>query len=235
MEKFSVVIISFNAEEVIEECLDSASFADEILVVDSHSSDKTVEICSRMGARVISQSWLGFGRQKNLAVEQAEHDWVFVLDCDERISPPLASEIREILHNPGKQGYFVPRLNRWFGKNIKHCGLYPDYSIRLFDRRKGAFNEVAVHESVQLKGKSGYLKNPIHHLAYDTIEEFIDKQNRYSSLNHTFNPLKALLNPSWTFFRLYFLKLGFLDGWNGFLIARLYAQYTFWKYAKERE
>jgi glycosyltransferase involved in cell wall biosynthesis len=229
----SVVIITKNEERFIKDAIKSAQFADEILVLDSGSTDDTCRIAKELGARIKNQDWLGFGPQKNKAVELAKNDWVFVLDSDERISPKLQDEILLTLINPQSDGYHAARLNNFFGKNIKTCGLYPDYSIRLFNRTKGRFNNVAVHESVQINGKVAKLKNHMIHLAYESVDEFIVKQKRYAALSHKKkNLLKALFSPCWTFFRLYFLKLGFLDGWHGFIIAKIYAQYTFWKYSK---
>ena len=231
--KLSVVIITKNEENFITDAIKSASFADEVIILDSGSIDKTCEIAKELGAKVYQNEWLGFGPQKNRAVELAKNDWVFVLDSDERITKELKDEIVATLKEPQFNGYFIARLNNFFGKNIKNCGLYPDYSIRLFNKNYGKFNDVHVHESVQLKSKAGYLKNHMIHLAYDSIEEFIQKQNRYSSLNHKKKSLvKAIINPYWTFFKLYILKKGFLDGWHGFVISKLYAQYTFWKYIK---
>ena len=234
MINFSIVIITKNEEKVIADAIKSSLFADEVLVLDNGSVDDTCNIAKNFGANIYYQEkWLGFGPQKNKAVELAKNDWVFVLDSDERITDELKEEILTILTNPLNDGYFVARLNNFFGKNIKTCGLYPDYSIRLFNRTKAKFNEVSVHESVQLKTNVGYLKNHMIHLAYENIEEFIQKQNRYSSLNHKKKSIfKAIVNPYWTFFKLFILKKGFLDGWHGFIIAKLYAQYTFWKYIK---
>ena len=135
---------------------------------------------------------------------------------------------------PKSDGYFVARLNNFWGNDIKTCGLYPDYSLRLFNRTKAKFNDVPVHESVQLTKNVAYLKNHMYHLAYKSIEEFISKQNRYSTLHDKKESIiKAIINPYWTFFKLFILKKGFMDGWDGFVIAKLYAQYTFWKYIKE--
>lgn len=233
MIDFSIVIITKNEEKFIANAIKSSLFADEVLVLDSGSVDSTCEIAKDLGAKVHFHEWLGFGTQKNKAVELAKNDWVFVLDSDERITDELKEEILKILSNPQNDGYFVARLNNFFGKNIKNCGLYPDYSIRLFNKNYGKFNDVSVHESVQLTSKAAHLKNHMIHLAYKSIEEFIQKQNRYSSLNHKKKSLlKAIINPYWTFFKLYILKKGFLDGWHGFVISKLYAQYTFWKYIK---
>lgn len=200
---------------------------------DSGSSDKTCAIAEKLGAKVEYQEWLGFGKQKDKAVQLASHDWVFVLDADKRITPELATEIKNVLVKPDADAYRVARLNYYFGEIIKTCGLYPDYSVRLFNKHKAEFSKVAVHESVQVKGETAKLKYPLIHLAYNTVEEFITKQNHYSSLSDKRpNKVKALLNPYWTFINLYFIKLGFLSGWRGFIIAKLYAQYTFWKYIK---
>ena len=231
--KLSIVIITKNEEKFIFDALKSAVFADEVVILDSGSEDQTCNIAKKIGARVEQQAWLGFGAQKNKAVELADNDWVFVLDADERITPELRDEIISTLKNPQFDGYRIARLNNFFGKYIKTCGLYPDYSIRLFNKNKGKFNDVAVHESVQINGRVLSLKNHMIHLAYENIDEFKVKQKRYASLSHKKrNRLKALISPVWTFFKLYFIKLGFLDGWHGFTIARLYAQYTFWKYIK---
>ena len=142
----SVVIISKNEETYIGDAIKSADFADEVLLLDSCSSDNTCEVAKKLGARVESHNWLGFGPQKNLAVSLAKNDWVFVLDSDERIPLKLQSEIVSTLKNPSFDGYFVGRLNNFFGKNISTCGLYPDYSLRLFNRNKGNFNNAPIHE-----------------------------------------------------------------------------------------
>ncbi|MBT6577656.1 MAG: glycosyltransferase family 2 protein [Campylobacteraceae bacterium] len=231
--KLSVVIISKNEENFIEDAVKSASFANEVLILDSGSTDRTCNISKKLGAKVEYQEWLGFGKQKQKAVELASNDWVFVLDSDERFTSDLQKEILKLLSNPEKKGYFVPRLNNFWGKDIKSCGLYPDYSLRLFNRNSGRFNDREVHESVIIEGEAGYLKNHMKHLAYDNIEQFINKQNKYSSLSQKKkNIFKAMINPYWTFFKLFIIKKGFLDGWDGFIISKLYAQYTFWKYIK---
>lgn len=233
MNKLSVVIITKNEEKFIAGAVESAIFADEVLVVDSGSTDNTCNIAKGIGARVVQQDWLGFGAQKNKAVELAKNDWVFVLDADERFTSELQSEVLITLKNPIAEGYQVARLNSFFGKSIKTCGLYPDYSVRLFNKNQGKFNNVLVHESVQMSGSVSTLNNHMTHLAYETIDEFRTKQKKYADLStKKKNMLKALISPLWTFFKLYFLKLGFLDGWQGFIIAKLYAQYTFWKYTK---
>ncbi len=233
MNKLSVVIITKNEEKFIAGAVESAIFADEVLVVDSGSTDNTCNIAKGIGARVVQQDWLGFGAQKNKAVELAKNDWVFVLDADERFTSELQSEVLITLKNPIADGYQIARLNNFFGKNIKTCGLYPDYSIRLFNKNKGKFYNIAVHESVQMSGSVSTLNNHMTHLAYETVDEFKIKQKKYAALSQKKkNIFKALIGPLWTFFKLYFIEFGFLDGWRGFMIAKLYAQYTFWKYIK---
>jgi glycosyltransferase involved in cell wall biosynthesis len=229
----SVVIITKNEEDFIEDAIKSAQFAEEVVVLDSFSDDKTFEVAKRLGAKVSQNKWLGFGAQKNLAVSLASNDWVFVLDADERITPSLKNEIIKTLKNPLFDGYQIARLNSFFGKSIKSCGLYPDYSVRLFSRHKGKFEDVPIHESVKVDGKVSKLKNHMIHLAYDNVEEFIEKQKRYANLSTKKKSLvRALLSPVWTFLKLYFFKFGFLDGQHGFLISKIYALYTFWKYYK---
>ena len=228
----SVVILTYNSEKYLEEVLHSASFADEVLILDSGSTDRTLQIAKEAGSRIEHQEWLGFGRQKQRAVNLARYDWVYVLDSDEVISPDLRDEILQTLENPEFTAYTVPRLNYFFGKPIRHGGLYPDATLRLFDRREAHFTEDEVHEKVVTDQGIGSLHHPMIHYAYDSVEEFIAKQNRYSTLGAKPNRFKALSNPLWTFLRMYVIKQGFRDGWHGYLIARLYAQYTFWKYAK---
>ncbi len=233
VNKLSVVIITKNEEKFIADAVKSAIFADEVLVVDSGSTDNTCNIAKGIGARVVQQDWLGFGAQKNKAVELAKNDWVFVLDADERFTSELQSEVLITLKNPIADGYQVARLNNFFGKNIKTCGLYPDYSVRLFNKNKGRLNNVPVHESVQIQGVTAKLKNHMTHLAYETVNEFLVKQKIYASLSQKRRSLfKAFFSPIWTFIKIYFLKRGFLDGWRGLVIAKVYAKYTFWKYMK---
>lgn len=231
--KISVVILTYNSQKYLKEVIESALFADEVLILDSHSSDNTVDIAKALGARVEVSSWLGFGKMKQKGVELAKNDWVFILDSDEVITKNLQEEIKSL--DFSCSCYFVPRLNIFFGKPMRYGGLYPDATIRLFDRKRAKFSSDRVHERViVLDGRVCRLKSNMIHYAYDTIESFIDKQNRYSSLGAKPNRLKAIINPFWSFFRMYILKFGFLDGWEGYIVARLYSQYTFWKYIKGR-
>lgn len=229
----SVVIIAKNEEAYIEDALRSAQFAEEIIVLDNFSLDKTCEIAKKLGAKVTQNEWLGFGAQKKLAVSLASNDWIFVLDSDERITPELKNEIVETLKNPVFDGYQIARLNSFFGRNIRTCGLYPDFSVRLFNRKKGNFENAPVHESVRVNGEVSKLQNHMIHLAYESEEEFIQKQKIYANLSaKNKSIIKAIFSPIWTFIKLYFFKFGFLDGRYGFIISKIYAMYTFWKYYK---
>jgi glycosyltransferase involved in cell wall biosynthesis len=233
MSKLSIAMITKDAQKTIETSIKSALFADEVVVIDSGSSDNTIDICKSLGCKVIQKEWMGFGRQKQYAIKECKNEWIFVLDIDEMITKELRDEILSAIDSKTSfNGYKVARLNYFFGKPIKHCGLYPDYTVRLFKKGYGKFSDDEVHEKLIIQGDIGTLKNHMIHYAYENIEDFIAKQNRYSSLNAKQNRLKATVNPYWTFFKIYFLKKGFLDGWRGFIIAKLYAQYTFWKYIK---
>jgi glycosyltransferase involved in cell wall biosynthesis len=229
--KLSIVILTFNSQKYLSKVLNSCHFADEVIIVDSGSLDNTLKIAEKFtNVKIIHQKWLGFGKQKQAGVNATMNDWVFVLDSDEIIPDPLQKEI--LSQELTCKGYFIPRLNYFFGKPIKHCGLYPDSTLRFFDKNYAKFSKDEVHEKVLTQEKTDTLKNHMLHFAYESIEEFITKQNRYSSLNNKNKIFKALFSPYWTFVKIYFLRLGFLEGWHGFVIAKLYAQYTFWKYVK---
>ncbi|MBF7068352.1 glycosyltransferase family 2 protein [Campylobacter volucris] len=231
--KISFVILTFNSQKYLYQVLESIKFANEIIIIDNGSTDKTLQIAKQFSnTNIYTQQWLGFGAQKQFGVDKTTNEWVFVLDSDEIITDNLKNEIIQTLNNPKFKAYKVARLNFFFGKAIKHMGLYPDYSVRLFNKKYAKFNNRKVHESVITKEKIGKLNNHFIHYAYENIEQFISKQNKYSSLNCKNNILKAIINPYWTFFKMYILKCGFLEGKNGFIIAKLYAQYTFWKYVK---
>ncbi|RUT50540.1 glycosyltransferase family 2 protein [Campylobacter fetus] len=229
----SFVVLTFNSKKYIKEVLSSISWADEVVVVDSGSNDETLSICSEFkNVKITHQKWLGFSAQKQLGVDLSKNEWVFVLDSDEVVTNELKNEITNELKNHKFKVYKVARLNYFFGKPIRKMGLYPDYTIRFFNKNYAKFDSRSVHESVITNSKIGVLKNHFIHHAYESVEQFINKQNSYSSLNKKSNKIKAVLNPCWTFFKLYILKGGFLEGWNGFVIAKLYSEYTFWKYIK---
>ncbi len=237
---FSVVIITLNAARQLEACLQSASFADEIVVVDSGSSDATVEIALKSGARVISQSWLGFGRQKQFAVNQASHDWVLCLDADEQVSDRLRASIREALQQPHSPAYKMPRSNRFMGRYLHHGEGYPDWSLRLFDRRHARWSDDTVHEKVLTDGRIGILNGDLLHDSAEDLATYLDKQNRYTTLQaetlfragRRSGLAQLLFSPLARFLRFYFFRLGCLDGVPGLIHILIGCGNSFTKYAK---
>jgi len=204
-----------------------------VVVYDNGSTDDTKDIVATYkNVKLYSGGFFGFGETKNYAVSLATNDMVFVIDSDEVATKELVYEIFDSVGKVEFTVFEVPRLNNFFGKNIRYGGLYPDYSIRVFDRKVARFDNSIVHEKVVTKEKIGRLKHHMLHKAYENIEQFIDKQNRYSTLRAKNNLFKALTSPIWTFLKMYIFRLGFLDGKEGFIIATLYSQYTFWKYIK---
>jgi len=240
MEKISVTIITLNEEENIRDCLESVRWADEILVSDSGSTDKTADICREYGARVFSDSWLGFGRQKNLVAGRAKNNWVLNIDADERATPELKKELAAAASSGSADGYYIARKNYFGDRWIRHCGWYPDYNLRLYRKDKGAFSERSVHEAVEVKGKKARLKNHFVHHTYKDVADYLERMQRYSTLaaKEMFdNGKKAaltdiLLRPPFTFFKMFVIKGGFLDGAPGAMLSFLYAAYTLSKYAK---
>jgi glycosyltransferase involved in cell wall biosynthesis len=239
-QPFSVVIITKNAATQLDACLASASFADEILVVDSGSNDGTAELAAGRGARVLQQEWLGFGRQKQFAVEAARHDWVLCLDADERVSEPLRASILAALAAPAKQAYAMPRCNRFMGRWLRHGEGYPDWSLRLFDRRRARWSDDPIHEKVLNDTPVARIKGDLLHDSAETLAGYLDKQNRYTSLQADAlfkagaraNALQLLLSPALRFTKFYFLRLGFMDGAAGLVHIAIGCCNSFHKYAK---
>lgn len=245
MAKISVYIIAFNEAEKIEDALKSvASWADEVVVADSFSTDETASIAGKYGARVVQIPFRGFGRLRNDAIEACSHEWIFSLDSDERCTPKAEKEIFQIINNPESlDAYYIPRKNFFMGRWIRYSGFYPDFrQPQLF--RKGCleFEPDEVHERYRVvsKRECGYLTASIHQVPYKNLEELIHKANRYSTLgaeklshsNKTSGMFKALAHGIWAGFSLYVLKRGFLDGWPGFIIALGNFEGTFYKYSK---
>lgn len=240
----SVVIITHNEENNIKECLESVKWAGEIIVVDSESSDKTEEICRAFKVNFVKEPWKGFALQKNSAIEKATRDWILSLDADERVTPELKKEIITVMEsvNP-KDGYFIARKNFFLGRWIRRCGWYPDYNLRLFQRGKGLFGVREVHEALKIKGATGHLKYPMEHHTYKSLDEFMSRLDRYSTLaaqellkeKKSYGILHIVFRPFYTFISMYLLRLGFLEGYYGFVLSVLYAFYTFLKYIKLRE
>lgn len=248
MLKISAVIITFNEEKYIEQCLKSVEeVADEIVVVDSLSSDRTPEICKRMGVRFIEQKFLGYKEQKNFALNQATHNFVLSLDADEALSVELKNEILKIKNSENSKyaGYYFNRLNNYCGQWIYHTIYYPEQKLRLFDRTKGEWGGLNPHDKFELrKGyKSKYLKGNLLHWFIDNHDEHIQKINKFSSISadsyfqagRKSNYFKILFNPMFHFLRGYFVKLGILDGYNGFIISVLNSYMCFLKYIKLRD
>ncbi len=237
----SVVIITKNEEKNIRQALSSIKNVSEIIVVDAYSTDKTIDICREYTEKIYQIEWLGFARQKQKAIELAGSPWVFILDSDERFTDSLWTEIEEILNgNTPCNGYFVPRKNFFLGKWIRHGGWWPDYTLRFFLKEYAKIKERKVHERVEVKGRIGYLKNCLEHYTYNTIEDFLKKNEIYATLSaeelkkemKKASMVKLCLNPLATFLKMFFLRLGFLDGIHGFILASLYGHYTFLKYLK---
>ena len=240
----SVAIITYNEEKNIGRTLESVRWADEIIIVDSGSTDRTLEIARSYGEKVklFSEPWKGFPAQKNSAIAKATGDWVLSLDADEPIEPALAEEIGALLaQGPDKDGYEIPRKNFLFGRWIRYGGWYPDPKLRLFRRGKGRFEDRRVHESMRVDGSIGRLQHAILHYAYDDLAGYIEHNNRYSTLGaelavergrRGFSFAHIVLNPLLTFLKNYIFRLGFLDGKQGFLVHFYHSVYVSWKYVK---
>jgi glycosyltransferase involved in cell wall biosynthesis len=241
--KITATIITLNEERNIARAIESLRCSDEILIVDSGSVDRTVELAEKLGARVIEAGWRGYAGQKNWAAGQASHDWILSLDADEALSEALEAEIWNLKKNgPRYDAYTVPRLARYLGRWILHSGWYPDRKVRLYDRRKAHWVGDFVHESVQSEGRVGHLESNLLHFTCDSLSEHLRTLDRYTTLaaqelaaRKVKVPLsRVILDPAWTFTKTYFLQRGFLDGLEGLTIAYMAAFYTFLKYSKAR-
>ena len=236
----SAVIISKNAATQLGECLASLAFADEVLVVDSGSSDGTAELARAAGARVIDKEWLGFGPQKQFAVEQAKHDWVLCLDADERVSDALRASITAELAAPRATAYDMARCNRFMGHWLRHGEGYPDWSLRLFDRRHARWSDDAVHEKVLANAPPVRLSGDLLHDSAESLDSYLAKQNRYTTLQaeamHAAGKSagigQLLLSPLARFLKFYVFRLGFLDGIAGLVHITIGCMNSFNKYAK---
>ncbi len=236
-----MTIIARDEEERIQECLDSIAWAQEIVVVDGESTDRTVEIARRFTPRVVVQPWSGFAAQKNFALAQATQPWVLSLDADERVTRDLREEIQAVLEADGPlDGYYLPRKNFFLGRWIRHGTWFPDYQLRLFRRGSGSFRPVSVHEGVEVRGRLGHLKAPLLHQSYRGVAEFVQRANLYSTLaaedlirgGRRVSWCDLLLRPAGRFCSMYLVHRGFLDGRHGLLLAGLYSYYVFLRCAK---
>ncbi len=241
----SVTVVAFNEEESLRDCLESVKWADEIIVVDSFSTDRTVEIAREYTDKVIQREWPGIIQQKNFAMQQATCDWILNIDADERVSPELAAEIRTILERRthAEVGYAMPRKTFYLGRWITHGGWYPGRKLRLVRRGCARHAGVNPHDHICADGPVGNLKGDLHHFTYKNLSDHLERINRYTTVGaRELNAagkgaafLHMMVNPPARFLRMYFLRLGFLDGMPGFIVAVMAAYYVFLKYAKLRE
>jgi glycosyltransferase involved in cell wall biosynthesis len=238
-QPLSVVLVVQNVAAALPACLASVPFADEILIVDSGSTDGTLACAERCGARVVQRDWMGFGRQKQFAVAQARNDWVLCLDADERVSPELARGIVAALEAPVAPVYRMARRNRFLGRWLRHGEGYPDWCTRLFDRRNAAWSDDAVHEKVLYAVTPGTLQGDLLHESAEDLGKYLQKQNRYSALaaqqlferGRRAGALRLVLSPLVRFLKFYVLRLGFLDGVPGLVHTSIGCIASFTKYA----
>lgn len=245
MNKLSVVIITFNEERNIYRSIASVrEIADEIIVLDSFSTDNTVAIAEKSGARVFRQSFSDYVSQKNIAIDKASNDWVLSIDADEMLTPELKMSIREVLEAPANSAYKMARSTNYCGKWVRYCGWYPDWKIRLFDRTKGKWEGEAIHEYWQSHNNEteGTLSGDLLHYSFHNLSDHLRKIDGFTEIqarvlagkNKKITIPKLLFAPFWRFFSSYFLKLGILDGTTGFTICIMSAYANFMKYAKTR-
>lgn len=235
--RLSACVIAFNEEDRIGDCLASLAFCDEIVVVDSGSTDRTREICEQAGARVLQRAFDGFRSQKQFAIDQATHDWVLCLDADERISDALRAAIQDAQSRgfADAAGYRFARLSEYFGKFLRHGNAYPDRVLRLFDRRRGGWRgKREIHETASVDGDVRTLPGDLTHYPYRSFEQLLHKTERYARMmaEHEFargkraSLAKLILSPAWRFWRGYVFRGGFLDGWHGLVYAYVRANYV---------
>lgn len=240
--KLSVYVMTYNEETKIKDCLESVKWADEIVVMDSFSTDKTLEICRQYTDKIIQKEFVGFGKLRNMALDKCTHKWVLSVDADERVTDELKNEILEKLaKDPEADAYFVPRKSHFLGYWIKHCGWYPDFrQPQFFNKTKMKYSEQLVHETYVLDGKTSYLKGHVLQYPFLSLDQFFKKMDRYSTLRaqemhkegKKFKISQLIINPAAMFFRMYIAKLGFLDGKVGIILSFLYSYYTMIKYIK---
>ncbi len=239
--QLSVIVITKNEAHNIEACLQSVSFADDIVIVDAESNDDTVLKSKKFTNSVFVKPWLGFASAKQFAVQQTKHQWILWLDADERVMPDLADEIKNLLYsNPSHAAFTVSRRAYFLGRWIRHSGWYPGRVARLFHKEHAEFNDAAVHEGLIIHGSQGELRNDLMHFTDPNIYHYFSKFNRYTSLatdelakkGKIFKLTDIIIRPWWQFVRMYFIRFGFLDGIQGLLLALFSSAYVFTKYAK---
>jgi glycosyltransferase involved in cell wall biosynthesis len=239
--RISVIVITKNEAASIARCLESVKWADEIVVLDSGSTDDTVSICREFTPHVHLTDWPGFGPQKNRALERASGDWVLSLDADEWVTPALRDQIERAMAQPhGASAFRLPRLSSFCGRFMRHSGWWPDHVVRLFRRGAATFSDDAVHERVIVDGKTGTLQEPLMHETFVDLDELLAKMNNYSTLSaqdmqrdgKRSGLAMAVARAAWAFVRTYFLRGGFLDGREGFMLAVATAESTYYRYVK---
>lgn len=244
MQKISGIIICKNEEKNIEECLKSIQWCDEIIIVDSGSTDKTVEIAKKYTDKIFFNEWKGFSNQRKFALTKVSNEWVFVLDADERCTSDLATEIKTILSpaNLQTKGFYIPRKSFFLNKWVKYCGWYPDYKLRLFEKNFVKITDRLVHEGYEINGDTGKLKNDIMHYTVNSISEFTEKINHYSSLSAIEKSNKKKITflylffvPHFEFIKKYIFQLGFLDGITGLMVSYFHMITKLLTYMKMRE
>ena len=240
----SVIIITKNEQDNIKDCLESVKWADEIIVVDSGSTDKTEEICKKYTDKFYVKDWPGFGVQKQRALELASYEWVLSIDADERITSELREEIITVVKaDSTRSGYEIPRLSHYLGKDVRHAGWYPDYTLRLVKKDKSHFSEDIVHERLIVDGEVGRLSQHFIHFPYQNIAHHLQKLNQYSSLSaqkmfdrgRRVGWIEVFAKALFGFFRAYILRKGFLDGWAGLIVSLSTALSVYFKYIKLKE
>ena len=233
--RLSVVVVTRDEEERIRACLESVAWADELIVIDAESQDKTATIARELTDHVVVRPWPGYAAQKNVGLEMARGAWILSLDADEVVSPDLREEIEAVVQRDGpRDGYEVPRRNIFWGRWVRHGGLYPDWQLRLFRRGRGRFGERAVHESVCVDGEVGRLSGHLEHRSYRDVADFVARADRYAALaaddwlaqGRRVHAWDLAVRPLGRFLGMYVLGRGFLDGSRGFLLAVLYAYYV---------
>ena len=235
--KLSVTLITFNEEKRVRAALESVKWADEIVVIDSFSTDQTVAICREYTPKVYQIAWRGYVAQKNIATEHAAHDWILNIDADEVVSAELAVEIQQTLAAPACVGYFMPRRTYYLGDWIRHCGWYPDAKLRLFDKRAGKWVGQALHEKAQVNGATAHLRRDLYHYTYEDITDHLKTINNFTSIaasqkTGSVSGAGILLRTVAAFLKKYLLKQGFRDGTRGVIVCLLSAFTVAVKYAK---
>jgi|SRR4030095_3624733 len=241
--KISAIVITFNEEENIRGCLESLEWTDEIIVVDSKSKDNTINIAKEYTNKIFTADNIPYGEKRNLGIKNSESDWILWVDADERVTEKLKNEVLDIINDPGNKtaAFYIKRKSFFINKFIKHSGWYPDYTLRLFKRSTGIkFDSAKVHEKALYSGKTGKLRNDILHFTDKDFEHYVNKLNIYTTLSaeemhngrRKSSVFDIIFRPAFTFFKMYFLKLGILDGYIGLVLSALSSIHVMVKYQK---